>query len=248
LGAKTHSELQAWEPPPAVVQLAPGAVHVWRADLAALPEELSSLLSGDELERAGRFRHPRAGQMWAGSRGLLRTLLGRYLQRDPRALQITMGAHGKPALEDKPGEAGSAIPGSQAPRSSGLSFNVSHSGEIGLFAFTTGAQVGVDVEVAGRPRDALALAARTLGADTAAHLQRLEPAERQQEFLREWVRHEAVLKCLGTGLGGAADRRLEREPWIAELDMGPRAAAAVALNAVPRELCCWVWPAAQRLA
>jgi 4'-phosphopantetheinyl transferase len=219
----------AWGQPPPHPELPDGAVHVWRADLAALREELTRLLSQDELERAERFPRPQDGRLWARGRGVLRMLLGGYLGRDPRKLTINADAHGKLALEDH-----------LAP-----AFNLSHSGEIAVFAFTMAGAVGVDVEVARRTRDTVALAARALGPGEAKRLQQLEPGERQQEFLRAWVRHEAAVKCRGTGLGAAA--KAEANVWIAELEMGPGAAAALALETTPSELRLWSWPPAGRL-
>ena len=53
-------------------------------------------------------------------------------------------------------------------------------------------------------------------------------------------RYEAALKCHGVGLGACdAQRSGERDLWIAELDGGPRGAAAVAAEQPPRELHCW---------
>jgi 4'-phosphopantetheinyl transferase len=213
---------------------------------------MADLLSDDERARARRFQRRRDGHLWAAGRGVLRTLLGGYLQSDPSALRIVTGPHGKPALAGEPAEAQHTPAGTRAPSAPRPSFNLSHSHGIAVFAFTTAGPVGVDVEVARRPKDTLALAARALGAEETARLQRLDPSERQQEFLRAWVRHEAVLKCLGTGIGGAgAGAERPGAPgglWTAELDMGPGASAAVALDAAPRELCCWIWPAARSVA
>jgi hypothetical protein len=121
---------------------------------------------------------------------------------------------------------------------------MSHSGDTALYAFATAGTVGVDVELGGRARDFPALAARAFGSPVAQRLAGVQPGVREQEFLRTWVRHEAALKCLGTGLGGRPDPASQQALWIAELDMGPRAAAALALRGEPRELRCWTWPAA----
>jgi 4'-phosphopantetheinyl transferase len=214
-----------WIAPARHPRLAPGAVDVWRADLANVADELTGLLSVQERARSGRFPRAGDGELWARSRGVLRALLGRYLTRDPRELQIAESEHGKPALLERAGSA-----------SERLCFNLSHSGEIALYAFTASGPVGVDVELAGQPRDAPALAARAFGPAAAARLQRLDPAGREREFLRAWVRHEAALKCLGTGIGGEGGAG-----WIAELPLGARGAGAVALTGVPSELRCWDW-------
>jgi hypothetical protein len=124
-----------------------------------------------------------------------------------------------------------------------LSFSLSHSGEIALYAFARTA-VGVDVERDGRGRDGVALAARAFGSAAAEGLARLDAAGRERAFLRSWVRLEAVVKRDGAGLAGtaAADRR--PSGWVGELELGPRAVAAFACGHPPRELRCWSWAAA----
>jgi 4'-phosphopantetheinyl transferase len=166
---------------------------------------------------------------------MLRALLGEYVRTDPRTLRFAREDSGKPALE--PPSAGTEREAPSAP----LSFNLSHSGETALYAFTSAGPVGIDVEVARRAVDAVAIAARAFGPAEAARLRELEPAAREREFLRAWVRHEATLKYLGTGIGGSAAPDQEPAPWIGELEMGPRAAAAVAVRIKPSELSCWVW-------
>jgi len=216
---------------------------VWRADLEAVTDDLGELLSSDERARAQRLVRERDRQPWIRSRGALRALLGRYLHGDPSALRFGAGAHGKLALIDDASVSRTAPePVSAPPTPTRISFNLSHSGKLALYAFTPTAAVGIDVELARRPIDALAIAARTFGPVEARRLEELDQATREREFLRAWVRHEAELKCLGVGIGGAVAAGARR-PWIAELAVGPRAAAAVAVEGPPRELRCWDWPA-----
>jgi 4'-phosphopantetheinyl transferase len=219
------------------LELPTGAVHVWHADLSSVDSDLAGLLSDAELARAERFPRTADGRLWARGRGLLRALLGRYLQRDPRTLRIEPDAHGKPKLLGGPGDA-RATSGSGSAASPTLHFNLSHSGEIAVYALAAG-PVGVDVEVARRPVEALALAGRAFGAEEAKRLAELDPRSREREFLRAWVRHEAALKLLGTGIGGR--RAAQTPPWIGDLEIGPGAAAAVALDAEPSELRCRRW-------
>jgi 4'-phosphopantetheinyl transferase len=236
-----------WTSGPLRPRLAKGDVHVWRADLEAVASDLGDLLRAEERERAERFVRERDRQLWRSSRGVLRALLGRYLDRDPHTLGFLGGAHGKPALLDDPAEA-TAAPRSPSARSRALSFNLSHSGPLALYAFTHTGEVGVDVEVARRPIDQVALAARSFGQAEAQRLEALEPAIREREFLRAWVRHEAELKCRGTGIGAGNAGARGGDLWVAELDVGSRAAAAVALEHSPRELRCWDWHAQPSLA
>jgi 4'-phosphopantetheinyl transferase len=191
-------------------------VEVWRADLGAPAEELLELLSPEERSRAARIVREEDRERWMRARAVLRALLGSHLESDPRGLRFRIGPHGKPAL-----------PGGE------LSFNVSHSGGIAVYALTRGASVGVDIELLHRrPRNELALAERAFGANTARRLRALGPAARHTELLREWVRHEAALKCLGVGLSAtsAAAERRRADLWIAELHLDPDAVGALALT------------------
>jgi 4'-phosphopantetheinyl transferase len=234
------STMDAWAPGPLRPLLAEGAIHVWRADLAAVAEDLGGLLSGEERGRAERLLSEHDRVLWVRSRGLLRALLGRYLRRDPRSLRFTAGAHGKPELVDDadgPPPAGRTSLARQ-PR---LSFNMSHSGQLALYAFGDATAIGVDVEVARRPIDEVAIATRMFGAAEAQRLGDLDPAVRRREFLRAWVRHEAQLKCLGVGIGGADATVRGRGLWVAQLELGTSAAGAVAGERRPHELRFWDW-------
>jgi 4'-phosphopantetheinyl transferase len=215
-------------------------VHVWRADLEAVSDDLIGLLCAEERVRAGRFLSDRDRRLWARARGVLRALLGRYLQRDPRTLRFTVGEHGKPALLEDPANA-SVMAQSPSPTPVRLSFNMSHSRGLALYVFSDAGDVGIDVEVAGRAIDEVAVAARTLGSVVARRLEALEPGVRQQEFLRAWVRNEAELKCRGIGIGSRPVGEDTSGLWVKELEVGPQAAAAVALEQPARGLHCWDW-------
>jgi 4'-phosphopantetheinyl transferase len=239
-----------WEPGPANPALAPGAVHVWRADLSSVGEALVELLSADERRRAETIVGESHRLLWARARGLLRALLGRYLHSDPQALRFAREAHGKPVLlEDRAGPStnqarGARTESTSGPIGSGLAFNLSHSGTLALLALSAAGAVGVDVECARRPIDVVAVAARVFGQAEAERLRELHPADREQEFRRAWTRHEARLKCRGTGLGAGAAPATEQgsEPWLVALEMGPEAAGALAVESRPTDLRCWEWP------
>ncbi|HEY5343802.1 MAG TPA: 4'-phosphopantetheinyl transferase superfamily protein [Solirubrobacteraceae bacterium] len=207
-------------------------VHVWRADLTKVEGGFEQLLHEDELVRAARIVPARKRVLWARSRGVLRALLGRYLERDPRELRFAFGPHGKPAL----------LPDGQTP-TAGLRFNLSHSGGLALVAVTAGREVGIDLEVADRRVDELAIAARVLGRAQAARLAELDPRTREREFMRAWVAHEAAIKCHGLGLATQPGDSRRTGLWTAELDVGPASYAAVAVEDGPCELHSWDWRA-----
>jgi 4'-phosphopantetheinyl transferase len=216
---------EAWSPGPLDPQLVDGAVHVWRADLAAVAADLADLLCEQERVRAERILSDSRGELWTRSRGLLRALLGRYLRQEPASLRFATGAHGKPTLSDG---------GADAP-----AFNLSHSGHLALYAFSAGPAVGVDLEVGRRSVEEIAVARSWLGAAQARRLEALEPAIRRREFLRAWTRHEARLKCLGVGFGAAT--AAAEEPWVIDLEPFPDVAGAVAAERPALQLDCWSW-------
>jgi 4'-phosphopantetheinyl transferase len=197
-------------------------LEIWRADVRALGDEQLRWLNGDERARMARFRDGYRGLWWGRTRGVLRLLLGRYLQLDPCGLVFASSAHGKPVLDGP------------------LSFSVSHSRGVSLYAIAAAGEVGVDIERRARALDSVALATRLLGSERAQHLSGLAEPERHGEFLRMWSTHEARAKCLGTGLGHATG---EHEPsiWTRALRLEAGSAGAVAASHTPRELRCWEW-------
>ena len=218
---------QGWTPAPALPHALEGDVEVWLANLADVPDELGALLDARERARAERLLNERHRLLWLRSRAVLRTLLARYLRLDPAVLELSLGEHGKPMLDT-----GGAVP---------IQFNLSHSGEIALYAFSAARAVGIDVEVERRAIDELGVAASVLGSAEAERLAALDPETRTREFLRAWVAHEAAVKCRGGGLGRPSGGSPGAELWTAELDVGPRAAAAVVVEGGPRELRLWEW-------
>jgi 4'-phosphopantetheinyl transferase len=162
-------------------------VDVWFGSLDApdpVLRELRGTLSADELDRAGRFHFARDRDRFVVGRGLLRALLGAYTGAAPAELQFDYSPHGKPRLRDR----------------DGVSFNVSHSENRAVFAFTPGAAVGVDIEVLdSRPSDAL-VAGRFFSPTEVRELLALPLDARPRAFLTCWTRKEAFIKARGEGL------------------------------------------------
>lgn len=149
-------------------------------------DALAGWLHKDECQRAGRFRLARDRRRYVVARGLLRTLLAARLGTHPRSIELRCGAHGKPCLA--PGSAGD------------LRFNVSHTGDFALFAFSRGREVGVDVEAVLPMRDADAVARHFFSHSELRAYRALAPGAREAGFFTCWTRKEAYLKALGGGL------------------------------------------------
>lgn len=167
----------------------PDAVHVWRLDRRTLllgRDALTAVLAPDEIQRAERFHRPEDRQTWIGTRAVLRRLLGRYLGLAPSLVGLSYGAHGKPFI----------AAGSDQAR---LEFNVSHSGYVALYAFSSGRPIGVDVESVRGDWDLEPM--MELALEPAQRAEVRASAEPALEFARHWVRREAALKAAGVGFG-----------------------------------------------
>jgi 4'-phosphopantetheinyl transferase len=216
-----------WQPGPARPHLDPGTVDVWLVDLDTAP--LRAALSVGEQVRAERFLRGEDRRRWVIARVTLRAVLCAYGDVEHDELRFAEGPHGKPALASDAG---------------GLRFNLSHSADTALIAVAREREVGVDVELPRRATDHVAIARRVLSAAEADRIAAIaDPGEREHEFLRAWVRWEAVLKCRGTGIGGADDLPTGPDPWVVELRLDPPVAAALAVERGPCTVHCWRWPA-----
>jgi 4'-phosphopantetheinyl transferase len=171
-----------------------GEVHVWtalvRAD--AVSADLSGTLSGEELERAGRFHFETLRQHYIFAHAFLREVLGRYCNREPRALRFERDTFGKPSL------ARSSTAASGAETS--LRFNLSHSGAVVMLAVTHDRLIGVDVEEVRPLKDMEPIARAHFTDEECAFVLRQEPSEREGAFFRCWTRKESYIKALGKGL------------------------------------------------
>jgi len=148
---------------------------------------LAGSLSDEERQRACRLRFARHRRRYIVARGLLRQLLASRLGTQPRSVELSYGAHGKPRL----------APGSARED---LRFNVSHCRDIALFAFCRGREVGVDVEAVVPMQDADAVARHFFSRAELLAYRALPPRERERGFFTCWTRREATLKALGAGL------------------------------------------------
>jgi 4'-phosphopantetheinyl transferase len=165
-------------------------IHIWQAPLDRpidVVGRLESALSPDEKARADRFHFVNDRNRFVVARGLLRELLGKYLQQNPASLAFSYGHHGKPSVS-----------GEHA--SSGHCFNLSHSAGLAVYAIARGRNLGIDVEHI-RPESAgEEIAARYFSAREVSDLRRLPPEARVEGFFHCWTRKEAYLKATGMGL------------------------------------------------
>lgn len=201
-----------------------------RLDAAPDPERVAEELSDEEVRRAERFRLPVHRRRWSAAQSALRSILGRYLDRPPAALDFRRGRYGKPHLDRE-----DDLPD--------LRFNLTHSADLALVAVTLEREVGIDVEQMRPDRPVTDLARRWFASEEAGAILDLPSDERARGFFACWTRKEAVIKAEGLTVPAALKRftvpvgPLEREvvtegperTWsLASLDVGAGFAAALA--------------------
>ena len=90
-----------WQIPPTFLTLESTEVHLWRSNLERVTEEveqLSTILSDEEIIRANRFYFPQHRQRFTVARATLRQILGYYLEIAPERVEFTYNSRGKPEL------------------------------------------------------------------------------------------------------------------------------------------------------
>jgi len=187
---QTKVDSQIWFPGPISPKLATGSVDIWKIALnlsASTLEQIEAWLSEEEHQRASRFRFQAHQIQFIAAHGCLREILARYLNINPKELQFIASSQGKPSLADD-------------FRSTGLTFNLSHSNEWGLVAVAYQRAVGIDIEFI---RDGLAdeqITRRFFSEHEVADLLSLPIELRRLAFFNCWTRKEAYIKARGEGL------------------------------------------------
>ena len=174
------------------LELSENNVHIWSTNLklsSGKIEELSTILSPDEKDRANRFYFERDKNRFIIARGTLRKILSRYLNIESKKLQFTYSDRGKPYLQN-----------------TSILFNLSHSQDLALYAITRVNLIGVDLEYLRPINDAENLAKRFFSLQEYNLISQLPPQKQQETFLKIWTCKEAYLKATGDGLAGSLEK------------------------------------------
>lgn len=149
-----------------------------------------NMLSRDEQQKADNYQISKLRNNYIAARGHLRRLLAVFTDTRPDEIEFVYGPFGKPKLSHQ-----------GSPH-----FNVSHSGDYAVFAFSHATEVGIDVEVIRGSEDFLALESLCLTEVERKRLAALDCDCRRREFLRAWTRKEAYVKAIGHGLFCSLER------------------------------------------
>jgi 4'-phosphopantetheinyl transferase len=142
--------------------------------------QMNAVLSLEELAKANRIRINNQKNTWIACHVTLRQMLGTFLDRHPREIDIRKNRFGKPYLAD-----------------SNLFFNISHTNNAFLLGFSLDGKIGVDLEELSGREDLPSLIEYAFSEEEAAYCQYEKIPER---FLEIWTLKEAYLKAAGVGL------------------------------------------------
>ena len=179
-----------WETLDGFPDLSENQVHVWRVstvDFSHRTQEFEHLLSETEKKRASQFKYEESKENFIICRAALRFLLSRYLKETPASIGFFQNQDGKPAITD-------------TYHQHNLEFNISHSNEICLIAFSQNLELGIDVEEI-RPIGELEDMAKSfLSKRELAAFNSCTPEKKPIKFFDLWSAKEALLKAIGCGL------------------------------------------------
>jgi len=170
-------------------QLTDHEVHIWSIALSSLTDiaDLESVLSNEERVEAGRFRFEIDQRRSVISRGMLRVILGKYLDIQPQEIKFSYNPHDKPLL--------------QFPNMKGkLWFNVSHSKDYIVYVLTRANEIGVDIEYINLAFATKEIASQFFSLAEIKAFNELPIALQPQAFFSCWTRKEAFIKAVGEGL------------------------------------------------
>ncbi|HEY0258103.1 MAG TPA: 4'-phosphopantetheinyl transferase superfamily protein, partial [Candidatus Methylacidiphilales bacterium] len=164
-----------------------GHMVVWIARVsqarASLPH-LESCLDAGDRQRAARFHFAEDRARFVLGRGLLRKCLGYHLRQTPETIELATTEFGRPVL------AGNRE----------IQFSLTHTGDLVAVAVTSGAQIGIDLELVQPQRDLPGLAERIFSPEDLREFLALSPGDQTGAFYRAWTRKEAYLKARGEGI------------------------------------------------
>ena len=165
-------------------------VHVWRVFIGEAMtgiKGLREILSAGEMARARSFHFEKDRNRFVVARGMLRRILGCYLGKKPQDLRFDYTRYGKPFLATAPG-------------TTALYFNLSHSAEIVLYAFSRSGDTGIDTECIRGDIAYKEIAQRFFTPGEINVLEQTTETQQPRLFYQYWTRKEAFLKAVGKGV------------------------------------------------
>jgi len=158
-------------------------VDVWRICISSnflFLDRLTAIMHPEEIERANKYFHTKDKNRHIVCHGVLRIILGKYLNISPVLVEFGIGTNQKPFVKN----------------SNTIRYNISHSGDYILIAIAND-EVGADIEIINKDFDYQDIIGEHFNNEEINFIKHDNSAER---FFMLWTRKEALLKATAKGL------------------------------------------------
>lgn len=174
-------------------------IHLWLAYYDEINDEqlhngYRQMLNDAERMQEPRFYFARDRRRYLVTRAMVRAVLSRYAQKQPKDWTFATNAYGRPEIDQ--------IDISDQR----LSFNISHTHSLIVLGITRGCALGVDVENVQERESSLSIADHYFAQSEVAALAALPQNQQQYRFFEYWTFKESYIKARGMGLSLPLDR------------------------------------------
>jgi len=179
-----------WGISPKDVELKNNEIHFWITSSAKNKKQVSNLkklLSPHEIKKIYRVNIKEINHRHIASRALLRLILGNYYIKDKEQndINFTYNRFGKPSLEN---------------REDNLKFNLSHSANYIIYAFSKENDVGIDIERIRNIEKANEIVGRSSTREVVERFASLNDNRKKIAFIKWWTLLEAYYKFKGESI------------------------------------------------
>ena len=152
-----------------------------------LKEEWTDYLENlptNEIAKSEEYHYSQDKLRFTKCRSILRSTLSKWLEKDPKTINMTSGMNGKPYLNEIPQ----------------IKFNISHTDGFAGIALCKDFEVGLDVENTTRATDIDAVSKKVFTNNEREKIPSKKTIDKKVMFFRLWTAKEAFLKNTGHGL------------------------------------------------
>jgi 4'-phosphopantetheinyl transferase len=168
------------------MQINHNELHLWEISSLLHESKFTQFLTPEELTHAHKFLQEKDKNRYIVARASLKKILSLYLKIPTNEIEFEYNEYGKPALL-------------QELNSFSIQFNISHSHELILLAFTLHHKIGVDIEYKKQLADLDSIAKTVFSHTEYSYWQKVAVENKLNLFYQLWTYKEALIKALSFG-------------------------------------------------
>ena len=165
-------------------------LHIWKTKISESKHDIGFywyLLAQDEQIHANEFYFAEDRNRYIVARATLRKLISSYAEVSHKNIVFEYTKYGKPFLDTK-------------NNIQGIKFNIAHSQDAVVYAFTKNIDVGIDIEFVNKDFVIDDVIKYCCSEQEQYRLKSLSENQRYCYFYKLWVIKEALVKAMGLGL------------------------------------------------